>query len=645
MKFRQLAAKNVLGNKHQYGAFFLSSVFSVLIFFIYAAFIFHPDVINGKFQGAQFVSLMMIACEYIILIFSFFFVLYSCSAFLKSRKKEFGLLMLFGFRKSQLRRIVLYENMLICAVSLAVGIGLGILFSKLFFMGLSAVMEVDNPIGFAIPLPALVLTVAGYLLLFLIITVLSMRKVGNAQIVELMHESKKPKTPPRAALFLVLTAVLCLGGGYGLAYTMNVRNLQFTMLPIVALVVTGTYFLFTQLSVAAFNGLKRNKSVLYRGTNLIVITQMVHKIKDNARVLFLVSVLSAVVLTASGGLQVFHNGTKEQLLEHMPQTIGFVEEGLDGRRVADPDRVREVLRDHRLELEYELRLVGVPVDIRTANGAKTVMLVSESDYNRQAERMKKDDPVQVDEGQGVLVYPYKEFTQEIVKVGNETSFAAEGKEERLLVTGYRAGMIAKPVGSSTFLMVVDDGEFREISDRVPDGKKAVAYGFEVKDWEADAALKASREIKELVPKDQKYRFDARAIDYKEIRQMSALTVFIGVFVSVLFFLASGSLLFFKLFTEFQEEQAQMTAIGRIGLTAEEMKRIVTSQIGVLFYVPVVVGAIHAAFAMKALGNVLSTNVWVHAGSVFLVYIGLQTVYFVIARRSYLRRLKQGALAS
>ncbi|MED0674328.1 FtsX-like permease family protein [Aneurinibacillus thermoaerophilus] len=141
MKFRHLATSNIRGNWRQYTAFFFSSVFSVMIFFLYAQFILHPDVVGGKLQAANYVKQGMVACEYIIVIFSFFFVLYSLSAFLKSRSKEFGLLSLFGMTNGQIRRMVLTETMVIAALATTVGIGLGLLFSKLFLLALREIFK------------------------------------------------------------------------------------------------------------------------------------------------------------------------------------------------------------------------------------------------------------------------------------------------------------------------------------------------------------------------------------------------------------------------------------------------------------------------------------------------------------------------
>jgi putative ABC transport system permease protein len=82
-----------------------------MIFFVYALFIFNPYIRQGITVGAAIDA--MKAAEYIIFLFSFFFVLYSMNAFLKTRKREFGILMMHGMSRHQLNRMVFLENMLI----------------------------------------------------------------------------------------------------------------------------------------------------------------------------------------------------------------------------------------------------------------------------------------------------------------------------------------------------------------------------------------------------------------------------------------------------------------------------------------------------------------------------------------------------
>lgn len=67
-------------------------------------FIFHPGVTEGVTK--EMAKKGMTAAEYIIYVFSFFFVLYSVSAFLKSRKREFGIFIMHGMSKRQLNTMI-----------------------------------------------------------------------------------------------------------------------------------------------------------------------------------------------------------------------------------------------------------------------------------------------------------------------------------------------------------------------------------------------------------------------------------------------------------------------------------------------------------------------------------------------------------
>src|SRR5690625_3962280 len=111
MTFRQFVINNVIRNKRLYAAYFLSSLFTVMVFFAFAIFIFHPAFTGGSINKNALFG--MGVSGGIIYVFSFFFVLYSMSSFLQSRKKEFGLLMTQGASGRQIRLMVFLENMLI----------------------------------------------------------------------------------------------------------------------------------------------------------------------------------------------------------------------------------------------------------------------------------------------------------------------------------------------------------------------------------------------------------------------------------------------------------------------------------------------------------------------------------------------------
>src|SRR5690625_7243428 len=108
MTFRQFAFNNVFRNNRLYVAYFLSSLFTVMIFFTFAIFAFHP-ALTGEDMNTNVTQGMLVAGG-IIYVFSFFFILYSMSSFLQSRKKEFGVLIILAMSDRQIRWMVFLAN-------------------------------------------------------------------------------------------------------------------------------------------------------------------------------------------------------------------------------------------------------------------------------------------------------------------------------------------------------------------------------------------------------------------------------------------------------------------------------------------------------------------------------------------------------
>lgn len=443
MTLRSLALSNIRGNWRSYSAFFMSCVFSVMIFYMYAAFVAHPDLTKGYMIGTSKVRLGMVLCQYIIVIFSFLFVLYSNSAFLKSRSKEFGLLYMFGMTRMQLRKLIVYESMVIAVMAIAAGIGLGILFSKPFFMTLAVLLGMKDSIAVVVPLHALWMTAGGFLMLFTLISIGTSMRIGHTEIVELLKTKSSSEEEIVYSPWLALLAITCLAVSYGMALNLKAANFHILALMILLTAIMGTYLLFTQFSVLLLRLIKDNTKVYYNRTNLLVFAQLGLKLKKNARMLFVVSILSAVILTASGTVYM----------------LGLA------------------VRLNHMQTQYE-------------------------------------------DAQGVI----------------------------------------------------------------------------------------------------------------------SLVMFIGLFISLLFFIASGSMVYFKLFAELQEDQTQYKALYRIGITQAELRRIIFRQIGIFFFAPCLVGIVHALIALKALNNLLMVSNWIYSFVVIGIYLAMQTIYYLLACSSYMKSI-------
>lgn len=646
MTFRSLALSNIRGNWRSYSAFFLSSVFSVMIFYIYAAFLYHPEVASGQIMAASKIRTGMVFCEYIIVIFSFLFVLYSNSAFLKTRQQEFGLFSLFGMTKAQLRKLVIYENAAIAVLAIAVGIGLGMLFSKLFFMALTVLLNLNETIPFSAPIKAVAMTAGGFFVLFMLISVWTALRIGRAEIIDLLKAARKPKGQLVFSPWLVTVAVVCLGAAYGMALIMTSGTFILLALPILVTVIIGTYFLFTQLSILLLRFIQKRSSIYYKRTNMIVFAQLGYKIKDNARILFTVSILSAVVMTALGTVYIMQIGGKQGMLVNSPFSLAYSEVGLNTHKVIDPEELKRIVAEDGFKIVREAKVAGVLMNnyaIGWENDEPNqkdsdALIISATDFNKLA-AMTGQPSVHPENGKLTLAQPFGSD----VKRNGVVKGSINGKEAEYEISGLVDVKVMNWLQSNYFTFVMDDFSYVKLLSSVPEDKQYVMYGYELSDWENTAAT--AEKLKKLVPEELQGHIDfRRASNYEEMQETVALTLFIGMFISLLFFIASGSMIYFKLFTELQEDQAQFKALTRIGMTKGEIRKIVVSQVGMVFFIPVIVGISHALFAMKALDNMLESSNWFYSFVVIGIYIVMQTLYFLVACSSYMKSMLRGASA-
>ncbi|MDQ8733216.1 ABC transporter permease [Paenibacillus sp. LHD-38] len=647
MTFRSLALSNIRGNWRSYSAFFLSSVFSVMIFYIYAAFLYHPEVLSGHIMAASKIRKGMEFCEYIIVIFSFLFVLYSNSAFLKTRQQEFGLFSLFGMTRVQLRKLVIYENAAIAFLAIVAGIGLGMLFSKLFFMTLSVLLSLEKTIPFAAPVKAIGLTAGGFFVLFMLISILTALRIGRTEIVDLLKAARKPKGQLVFSPWLVAVAVFCLMAAYGMALAMNSGTFIILALPILVTVVIGTYFLFTQFSILLLRFIQKRAALYYKRTNMIVFAQLGYKIRDNARILFIVSILSAVIMTALGTVYILQIGGKKGMLENSPFSLAYSETGLNTHKVIDPAELKRIVAEDGFQITEEIKAAGVLInrysvqwgDEEFRESDFDALILSATDYNKLAELTNQPN-IQPENGKVILV---SSFSRKDTNPTGVVKGSINGKAAQFEISGEIEATVMNGLQSNYYTFVMDDFSYIELLSDVPEDQLFTMYGYELSDWENSAAT--ADKLSKLVPEELQGQIDFRRADHLEqMNETVSLTLFIGMFISLLFFIASGSMIYFKLFTELQEDQAQFRALTRIGMTKGEIRKIVVTQVGIVFFVPVVVGISHALFAMQALDNMMESSNWIYSFIVIGIYIAMQTLYFLVACSSYMKSMLRGASA-
>ncbi|WP_391573419.1 FtsX-like permease family protein [Cohnella sp.] len=621
MTFRRFAFNNVMRNKRTYAAYFLSSAFSVMAFFVYAVFAFHPDVSGGTVHSN--VSTAMHFAEGLIYVFSFFFVLYSMSAFLKTRKKEFGLLVMLGMSDSQLKTMVFLENVLIGLGATATGIGMGLVMAKVMLLMAENLLGLDDTLKFYLPWEALGLTLAAFLALFVVISAFTVVILRGNHLIDLLKGSAKPKKEPKASVLLSLLAVVLLVGGYVIALTAKGLVVFMVMIPVTVMVIVGTYFLFTQLSVYIIHRCRSNRSFFWRKTNLLFLSDLAYRMKDNARTFFMVAILSTVAFSAIGSLVGFKTMSTNVLVDENPFALEYTSGKGETERVQT--EVAEIERSLR-EAGFDYRKLGASMsDQKLAQAKHSVMVLRASEFNAIAEAAG-EKPVELKENESMMIY----YTNSMA--GNQVT----APKKAVLQAG---GVELDPIGSKPSVMFRGYGDFYVITDAQYDQLEHSSvrhfYAFDVKEWKKTKDVGQALEEK-LAASDS--RFFSIAYDLHRMNQAYGIVLFIGLFIGAVFFVASGSFLYFRLYADLPDDKAKFKSIAKLGLTDRELSGIVTKQLMILFFVPIVVAFVHGVVALTSMQNMFGYSLMTTSMTVLGTFMLIQAVYFLLIRGRYVREV-------
>jgi putative ABC transport system permease protein len=636
MTFRQFAFNNVKRSFGRYAAYFFSSAFAVTVFFMYAAFIFHPDVVNGTIRPS--VRRGMVSAEVIIFLFAIFFTFYSTSSFLKMRKKDFGLLTLLGITRSQLNKLIIVENTIIAILSIITGISFGALFTKIFLMMFSVILDLESPLSYYIDWKAIVLTAFLFFVLFETITVMTLVTIRSNKIIDLLKAAKQPKKPPFYSIWLSLLALACLAAGYYLAYSSDIIKMMKRVLPILGLVIIGTYFLYTQASIGLFRFYTKQKRSYYRGTNLVTAAELTYKLKDNARILSIVTILTAVTFTSTGVLANLYFGKKAETEARFPHAIALVAKNGLGQFEEKVQIINNLLQEENIHFtNHQAQLIRVYNPYKLNDHVmQNISLISVSDYNKFAD-LAHQPHISLPTNTAAYMYPTPDKGYEPIKGKNiALSIKNSNKIVQLKLNKPVYQPVLNPTTHVGYILIVHDHLFNEFKNLATKDTTQYYFGVSYKDWEDKKAV--VQKLDDKIQKDKIIDYNTRLESFEIMREFFSLTFFIGFFISILFFLAADSILYLKLYNDLEQDLKQYLSLAKIGLTLKEMKQIAAKQVAILFFVPFAIATVHAGFAFKMLQNMVSGSVVKISVLVIVIFLVVQLIYYFFIRSLYIKKI-------
>lgn len=607
--------------------------FSVMIYFLYTALAMHPEL-QGGYRYASYAVRGMKAATVVIVIFTFLFLLYSSTSFVRLRMKEFGLLSLLGVSKRQLIRIVLLENAIIAAVAIVSGLGAGLLLLKLFFMGVSALLRLPEELSFTVSVGVWLQAIAVFGCMFAAVSLASLQSVLRRSVVELVRAGRKPKETPRFSWLRLVLGLALLVAGYRWACSSDPMAVVTGVVPVTVFVCIATVLLIREASIACLALLHRFRGYYYRPGPFLVISQLIYKVQDNYRVLAAVAILMAVILTAVGTTFSLYGLTTRETERYTPIPVQLVSySGTDVEKGVA--QVEEVLA--RYGLSGMPRRDVVAIRGKLAEGGSDVAVFPYSFYQ---ERRSEDRGALTLEGHNDAIAVDPNAVVDLTKAESSV------RQDRVHVGPLEAEVrIASELGSRLVNptqhlwnpLVVQD-RLHEHMLEVAAAQDLIHISIWTGNWRSEAVQDAVAELHTLFSGSAQ-RISATSDDYLRQAISMGILLFIGVFVSLVFVAACFSLVYSRLFTDIDEDRRHARRLKQVGVTDRELRRQALSQMGIILFLPFCIGLVHSTVAMRALGTLTRRTVLHYGWGGALLFLVLFVAFFFAASQLYWHTMK------
>lgn len=634
-----IAFKNIKGNFYNYFLYFVSMIFSIMIYFTFTSIQYNTqvlDIVGGSMQ----LAIAFKAASVVIAIFAAMFMWYSNSFFTRKRKKEVALYSLLGIRKKQIGRMLFYENLVMGILALASGIAIGGLLSKLFIMLLINLMGFSGDIKFMISFKAILDTALVFAVLFLITSLHSYTLIYRFKLIELFKSENTREKEPKSSIIFSILAIVLIGYGYFIYLDTSKGFNPSVIFITLGLTVLGTYALFSSLTLLVIKLSRKNKKRYYSGINMIGTSQLLYRIKGSARTLATIAVLSATTLTAMEVTASLYYDFTTKLNNSYGFTYAYASK--DKELDKKVEKIIAKYPKNKLLNSVDMEFLKVKgnwpnlINVKTGTGLESkpiseFYIISESKYNEIAKARGLQYNLNLNTQSEALVFDEQFVPAFMRNYTGETITIDQGKEKlNLQIEAFKTHTLANQSMMSTVAVVKD-----EVYNKSYKPENVYRIKGYITDNRKDSA-ELTKEITALMPKTSHWplSYSSYYSQYRGGLAASGATIFIGAFLGLVFLAATGSIIFFKQLSEANDDKNRYKIIKNIGVTNKEIKSSISKQILIVFLLPLIVGITHSLVASSLLSRVFNTDFTIPIFITMGAYTFIYMLYYFLTVNSY-----------
>ena len=647
MNHLSMALKNLKNNFSFYALYLLSISFVITIFFAFTSFSMNKVMLE-KISGDGRVETMCNTISIFLMAFVIFYMSYSNRFFLRRRTKELGIYALLGYRKSTILSLLTAENLLSCFGAFVIGILLGGLFHKGIVSGITKLLDltVDNSeIPFFNP-NAMVKTACFVFAIIILLSLSNSRFLFKSSLMDLVRFEKgaEKQTKFHAVPSIIGFVSVILGYCIALDILRGEKSVWISvgfytvgMLTFTLILLGTVLFIASFLPYAVQTG-KKNKKKFYTETRIITSPGFIYRMRSHSKTLIMLTLLSAATLTVSSVMALSLYYPIAAVSRIAPSEIECRIE-----KESDLSAIMEIVNNYSSGDDITFLQTDIYKVTSTAGQLPMEYSVGTSKGDAENEKILRNA--------GFECISYSDYTAILKAQGrqkaleqftalnnNECIFVryqpASGRDETgstypLLINNTEIPVTVTMTtlnnpfsfANSVGTLIISDSLYKMISENAAPETKILSINGSSITGNEDLFQALSAYL------DNSPYLQGNSHRIHEVVSLSSSTFLLIGFLVVLFFIATGSILYFNNISAIADSKSDYDILVKMGYTNRKIKKIIRKQAITFFSIPFLFGLADCIFATLVyktalMQNLLANSIVLYAPTILAIALTL-----------------------
>ena len=637
----KLSAKNITKSIKDYAIYFFTLVLGVAIFYVFNAIESQSVMLQVSESTAEIIELMTNMLSGVSVFVSFilgFLIIYASRFLIKRRNVEFGIYLTLGMGKRKISLILFFETLIIGVASLAIGLAIGIGLSQVMSVLVANMFDADmTKFQFVFSNSACVKTLIYFGIMYLFVMVFNTVIIGRCKLIDLIHSGKKVekikmKNPVICILVFAISVAMIGYGYYMVTGGLDVLDDSTEIYKAIALGAIGTFLLFWSLSGLVLKIVMSMKKVYYKELNSFTLRQVSSKINTAVIQLTLICLMLFVTICVLSSALSIKNSMSANLRDLAPMDVQLTKwidhDSQNKKIVKDTEKtIFQTLEESGFDTKENLKdVVNYTVyrdkkfTMKATLGDKVDELMKQykflqydskedivkiSDYNKIAKQyghetftLKDDEYMVIGDFESMV-----EVRNEVLKNGQ--TIELKGKTYKPKYRECKEGFIemsGNPATSGIF--IVPDHAVKALDVHMTGTIANYTVGSKEERYEVEKKL--DKVIENRWNKTSLISSNSKIDIAEATTGLGALVTFIGLYLGIIFLMASAAVLALKELSEATDNRERYMILKRLGADDKMVNRALFRQVGIFFMFPLLIAIVHSVVGLKFCTYILET---------------------------------------